>query len=136
MFTGNPMPATARETTTTPFSFISAIIRSLHTLIIAVIEFLVKKSVELLLDSKANTSITDNEGWSAGDVRGVNKAPSHGAPVDHRGVYDTTPLHRAAFPGKDDVVSALVDEEADLKAKDRWGRTALHEASEGLSSSR
>jgi ankyrin repeat protein len=37
-----------------------------------------------------------------------------------------TPLHAAAFNGHEAVVRLLVKKGADIAAKDKYGRTALH----------
>ena len=47
-------------------------------------------------------------------------------PINCRDAYDNTPLHEAALWGREDVVQFLIDQGADIKATDKYGRTPLH----------
>ena len=49
----------------------------------------------------------------------------HHAEVGVRDKWQRTPLHNAAVKGHSDVVTTLLQHEADLTAVDREGKTAL-----------
>ena len=66
-----------------------------------------------------------------GDIEAVKKHLAAGANKNVRaGKWRDTPLHRAAFWGYTEVVELLINNEVDLKAKDKYGCTPLHDAAE------
>jgi ankyrin repeat protein len=48
--------------------------------------------------------------------------------------YGETPLHKAAFGGRVDVVKLLLEHGVDPNTQDKYGRTPLHEAAYGAMS--
>ena len=66
-----------------------------------------------------------------GDIEAVKKHLAAGANKNVRaGKWRDTPLHRAAFWGYTEVVELLINNEADGKAKHKYGCTPLHDAAE------
>lgn len=95
-----------------------------------------KTAVELLLISEANVLTKDNEGWSALDwaVTGgksdiVKELLEHGVDTESDGRNQA--LYLAAGEGHEDTVQMLLDNGADVNAKDWIGSTALDWAAPG-----
>ncbi|CAN6451172.1 unnamed protein product [Victoria cruziana] len=65
-----------------------------------------------------------------GNVHGVKQYMAQGASVDSRDQNGWTPLHRAAFKGRIDVVQFLIDQGAQLDLLDDSGYTPLDCATE------
>ncbi|XP_031478493.1 protein VAPYRIN-LIKE-like [Nymphaea colorata] len=65
-----------------------------------------------------------------GNVHGVKEYVAQGASVDSRDQNGWTPLHRAAFKGRADVVQFLLDQGAQLDPLDNAGYTPLDCAAE------
>lgn len=66
------------------------------------------------------------EAIRSGDIAVVRRALADGADVNQRDADDITPLMAAAHLGRPDLVQLLLDQRAEINARDAHGRTALH----------
>jgi ankyrin repeat protein len=72
-----------------------------------------------------------SELWEAvaqGDAEAVRDLLASGTDVNQRGVFDETPLHRAALNNRPDIAQLLLDNGARANLRNRDGYTPLHEA--------
>ena len=67
-----------------------------------------------------------------GNKAKVEKLISDGVNKDVKGENDFTPLHFAVWNGHINVINFLIGKNADVNAKDYWGRTPLHLAAEKI----
>ncbi|KAJ4881015.1 Integrin-linked protein kinase family [Raphanus sativus] len=63
-----------------------------------------------------------------GDIEGIKELLDSGIDANYRDIDDRTALHVAACQGLKDVVELLLDREAEVDPKDRWGSTPLADA--------
>jgi ankyrin repeat protein len=101
----------------------------------AIIKLLLEKGASIPI-LKAIGSTTSLEGRletaiSLGEENVVRLLLFMGADVEERGMYNMTPLLRAAFKGRLTIVKILVEAGADMKARDKDGWTVLHCAAHG-----
>ena len=71
---------------------------------------------------------------AAGHFRTAKLLHDNGVHPNVRGWRDNTPLHSAAYYGKLKIVQELLKYKADVNARNAFGDTPLHHASEGFSS--
>lgn len=63
-----------------------------------------------------------------GDVEGIKELLDSGVDVNYSDIDGRTALHVAACQGLKDVVDLLIDRQAEIDPKDRWGSTPLADA--------
>ena len=62
-----------------------------------------------------------------GDLDGIKELLDSGVDVNFRDIDDRTALHVAACQGFSNVVKLLIENEAQVDPKDRWGSTVCHQ---------
>lgn len=60
-----------------------------------------------------------------GDIEGIKELLDSGIDANYRDIDDRTALHVASCQGLKDVVELLLDREAEVDPKDRWGSTVI-----------
>jgi len=92
--------------------------------------------IKRLLESKADTTLSDNSGRSV-FVLAIHKhkrehveAMIKYQPINHADEAGRTPLHHAVLQGDGPIVKLLLAADADIKLTDKAGKTALDLANE------
>ena len=76
---------------------------------------------EEAIDSRVGLMYLANEG----DLEGIKELLNSGTDVNFQDIDKRTALHLAACQGSTDVVQLLLDHNAVVDAKDRWGSTVI-----------
>ncbi len=101
-------------------------------------------TVKNLLDKKANPDFKKKVGFfemsmlilavQNNDISDVKLLVSHGAKVDWRDAFSSTALMYAAALGNKDIILYLINNGADVNAKDKQGNSVLSAAKESKNS--